>query len=164
MNQKEVWKDVKNYEGLYQVSNLGRVKSLKRKGCLADRILKPSLTSGYYAVGLSSNGKPVNMYVHQLVAEGFLNHTIGESRSVVVDHINNNPLDNNLGNLQVVSQRTNTSKDRSGGRSKYVGVSWNEKANKWRATIWVVSKRIHIGLYKKEIEASQAYQTKLKTL
>ena len=56
---KEVWKDIPNYEGLYQVSNLGRVKS-KRK------ILKP-INGEYLKVGLSKNGVQTTKYIHRLV-------------------------------------------------------------------------------------------------
>ena len=58
---EEIWKDVKGYEGLYQVSNMGRVRSLSRidgnNHPVKERIMKPSMSSGYLYVGLRKQGK-----------------------------------------------------------------------------------------------------------
>jgi len=78
----EIWKDIKNYEGLYQVSNWGRVKSLKRlvkrlNGYLTvpEKILQPLIQSnGYYYVGLVKNNKRINYKIHRLVAEAFIDN------------------------------------------------------------------------------------------
>lgn len=65
----EIWKDIKDFEGLYQVSNFGRVRSFY-KGC---RILSPGETRrGYLRVCLCKNGKRKSFLVHRLVAEAFL--------------------------------------------------------------------------------------------
>ena len=64
----EEWKDIKGYEGLYQVSNYGNIKSLKR-----NIILSPAKAGrGYYYVLLCKNGKPKLKYIHRLVAEHFV--------------------------------------------------------------------------------------------
>ena len=68
---EEIWKDKKDYEGSYQVSNLSRVKSIKFG---KERILKQKIRRGYYYVGLSKNGKVKNYFVHRLVAEAFLDN------------------------------------------------------------------------------------------
>lgn len=69
---KEIWKDIKGYRGRYQISNLGRVKSLARKHSLRDRILKPSLNSyGYLHVGLSKLNKNKTVQIHIIVAKHF---------------------------------------------------------------------------------------------
>ena len=70
---EEIWKDVQGYEGYYQVSNLGRVKSLERKSKLnrkiKERILAPrEHTGGYLRVQLSRK----DFYIHRLVAETFI--------------------------------------------------------------------------------------------
>ena len=79
--KKEIWKCIKDYEGLYMVSNCGRVKSFDRwvKGrngsvrLIKGRILKPvTNTFGYLQVGLFKNGKVNAFTVHRLVAEAFL--------------------------------------------------------------------------------------------
>ena len=71
--EKEIWRDVKDYEGLYQVSNLGRVKSLNYRRTGREEILKPSMnTCGYLFVDLSKYGKQKAFLVHRLVAEAFI--------------------------------------------------------------------------------------------
>ena len=67
----EIWKDKKNYEGHYQVSNFGRVKSIKFG---KEKILKQSIRHGYYCVVLSKNGILKNYFVHRLVAEAFIDN------------------------------------------------------------------------------------------
>lgn len=69
---EEIWKDIENYEGLYQVSNLGRVKSLPNVAHKNEIILKPSITNGYYSVALNKFGKQKRIYIHRLVAEAFI--------------------------------------------------------------------------------------------
>ena len=80
---KEIWKDIKGYEGIYQVSNMGKVKSLKRtinnsttyggKATIKERILKPKKDKdGYEAVGLNKDGKRKDFRVHRLVADAFI--------------------------------------------------------------------------------------------
>lgn len=69
---EEIWKDIENYEGLYQVSNLGRVKSLPNVNHKNEIILKPSISNGYYSVALNKSGKQKRIYIHRLVAEAFI--------------------------------------------------------------------------------------------
>ena len=162
--EKEIWKDIPGYEGLYQVSSEGRVKSLKRKGVGQDRILKPSDNGrGYYQSCLVKDKKIKTIQVHQLVAMAFLGHTICGMK-VVVDHIDNNKSNNNLNNLQLISCRENLSKDKKGGSSKYVGVTWHKPRNKWRSMIRINGKNKHLGLFTNELDARDAYQEALKNL
>tara|TARA_R110001632_G_C11076374_1_gene387963 strand:- start:13 stop:513 length:501 start_codon:yes stop_codon:yes gene_type:complete len=165
----EIWKEVKGYRD-YEVSNLGRVKSLARivitaKGSRTckEKILKPSVDGqGYLKVCLSSNGKGKVKRIHRLVAIVFLNHTPNGNK-LVVDHINNVKTDNRLENLQVITNRENLSKDKK-GVSKYTGVTWMKKANKWRAYIYINGKNKHLGMFINELEASEAYQIALNSL
>ena len=92
----EIWKKVKGYEGIYEVSNLGRVKSLSRivlkKGkypfLTKEKILKQSNNyRGYKHVGLYLNKKMKTLTVHQLVVIAFLNHK-PNGQELVVNHIN----------------------------------------------------------------------------
>ena len=71
--KKEIWKPIKGYEGLYQVSNFGRVKSLKFG---KEKILKQSIDkkTGYLHVVLCKNGILKTYYVHRLVAEAFIDN------------------------------------------------------------------------------------------
>jgi hypothetical protein len=153
----EVWKDVVGYEGLYQVSNLGNVKSFK---CGKERILKPVFNgAGYYQIGLYKNKETKIFRVHQLIAISFLGYVSDEAQKVVVDHIDNNPLNNKLDNLQVITKRENSSKDRK--RDLPIGVSFHKLSNKYVAQIRIDCKKIHLGLYSTPEEASEVYQNKL---
>ena len=153
---EEIYKDIPGYKGMYQVSNLGNVKSFRKS---KERILKPSIgDKGYYVVTLFNKRR-----IHQQVAEAFLNHTPCGMK-LVIDHINNDKLDNRVENLQVVTQRFNTSKTEGKGTSKYKGVSWYKKYNKWIAQITIDRKRINLGYFNCELAASLAYQNKLKTI
>ncbi len=168
---EEIFKDIPGYEGIYQVSNLGRVKSLPRESCnyrgchiLKERILKYSIDSfGYKFVVLSVKNKQKSIKIHQLVAMAFLGHKPCGMK-IVVDHIDNERLNNRLENLQLISQRENCHKKRDNYSSKYKGVSWNKASNKWASAISINGKVKYLGLFKTEEEASIAYQNKLKQI
>ena len=69
----EIWEPVKGYEGLYEVSNLGRVKSLNYKRTKQEKILKPNITkANYQQVHLCKDKKIKILYIHRLVAETFI--------------------------------------------------------------------------------------------
>jgi hypothetical protein len=168
--QEEIWKDIPGYEGKYQVSNLGRVKSLPRKMCnnkgchiSKEKILKPIMDHyKYYNVKLYINNKQSTKKIHQLVSIAFLNH-IPCGYKLVVDHINNIKTDNRVENLQIITSRENSSKDKN-GNSKYIGVCWDKRNNKWRSTIRINRKAFNLGSFDCELEASEAYQNKLKEI
>lgn len=109
--ENEIWKPVVGYEGLYEVSNMGRVKSLSRlmpsKGAglakLNGRVLKFYITHrNYYAVQLGHKGK--KELVHRLVAKSFVPNTEGKPQ---VNHKNGDTLDNRLLNLEWCTQSEN---------------------------------------------------------
>jgi hypothetical protein len=157
----EEFKDIPEYEGLYQVSNLGNVKSFKNG---IEKVLKGGISSSGYRNVVLYNGSKLKGYsIHQLVAIEFLNHKPLKYK-IVVDHINNNKLDNRLENLQIISNRANLTKDKKKGTSKYVGVNLDKTRNKWISQITINGKNVFLGRFKTEIEASEAYQNKLKTL
>lgn len=101
----EIWKDIEGYEGLYQVSNLGRIKSLKRQKSngknlvyIDEKILTQNITNwGYYRVALYKNGIRKYHRVHRLVATAFLPNPENKEQ---VNHIDGNKLNNNLDNLE----------------------------------------------------------------
>ena len=166
--EEEIWEDVKGYEGYYQVSDLGNVKSLDRVDSLGrkknGRIRKLNPNSrGYLTVNLSLEGKGNTKSVHQLVAEAFLNHE-SCGHKLVVDHIDNDKLNNNLSNLQVVTNRENVSKDTIGKTSIYTGVSFRSNRNKYVAQCYHNKKQKHLGCFTTELEASAAYNDFLKTI
>lgn len=103
----EIWKDIKGYEGLYQISNLGRVKSLrKQKGFYIreEVILKNRIDRGYLKVTLSKDNKLKYISVHRLIAEAFIPNPENKS---FIDHINGNRADNRIENLRWVTQKEN---------------------------------------------------------
>lgn len=158
--------DVIGYEGYYQVSNLGRVKSLCRLDSIGrrvnEKILKPGVsTDGYFHVALWKNSKQLIGRIHILVAIHFLDH-VPDRYNIIVDHRDNNPLNNHIKNLQLITQRENTSKDKKGGSSDYIGVYWNKSSSKWHSQIRVNGKLIHLGYFTNELEASNSYQQQLK--
>jgi hypothetical protein len=154
---QEVWKNIPGYEGIYQVSNIGNVKSFKRYD---GKLLTPQIRSGYYSVKLYFNLQYKHVKVHQLVAMAFLGYVRNGLQDIVVDHINDNKLDNQLENLQLITQRYNASKSRV-NNSGLTGV-YKNKYNNFRAQIKINSKQIHLGYFKTKEEAHLAYQNKLK--
>lgn len=131
----EKWKDIVNYEGIYEVSNLGNIKSLSRTilrngkypYLSKERILNKAIdANGYNVVSLYKNGKQKTCKVHQLVAQSFLNH-FSLGYEVVVNHINFIKTDNKVENLEIVTARENSNLKHIKSSSKYVGVSWDKK-------------------------------------
>ena len=105
----ETWKNIKGYEGLYQVSSMGRVKSLERKvrhgRTVKERILKPYMDrGGYLLVGLCAGGKRKTLKVHRLVCEAFHDNP---DNKLDVNHINENKTDNRACNLEWNTRREN---------------------------------------------------------
>jgi len=160
-----IWKDVKGYEGIYEAGSTGGIRSLDRivvensgkERSHKGRLLKScDPGSGYLMVRLSKNGVVKTRTVHQLVAEAFLNH-VPNGFKMVVDHIDNNKLNNSLSNLQIITHRKNSSKDKKGGSSIYDGVHWAKRDLKWVARIVIKGKRKYLGQFTEELEAAKAY-------
>lgn len=168
----EIWKDVINYEGFYIVSNLGNVKSLDRitiskaksKRFVKGKKLKlPKDSKGYPVVSLSKKGNVKVRKVHQLVAESFLKHN-RKNRDLIINHIDFNPSNNKLINLELVTYRENGNKKHLNSSSKYTGVMWHKRLNKWYSSIHHNGKTKYLGVYVDEIEASKSYQKELLTI
>ena len=109
---QEIWKDIKGYEGLYQISNLGNVRSLDRyvednikTQFIKGKRLKPfGNGNGYLVISLLKNGKRKNKYIHRLVAEYFID---GYDEDKVINHKDFNRENNDISNLEIVSQKEN---------------------------------------------------------
>lgn len=112
----EIWKPIKGYDGIYEISNFGRVKSLERKvyanfkfgktRTYKERILKPGIVNGYKQVKLRDNSNKI-VYVHRLVAEAFINNPKNYN---TVNHKNGNKQDNRVENLEWCTQKENVRK------------------------------------------------------
>lgn len=104
----EIWKDIKGYENLYQISNMGRVKSLDRidnnNHHKKEQILKIKEYKGYCYIKLSKCGKQTQFLLHRLVAENFIPNP---ENKPCIDHINTDKTDNRVENLRWVTQKEN---------------------------------------------------------
>lgn len=109
----EVWRDIPGYEGLYQISDMGRVKSMPRlvvrsitngNYTVKERFLRPALADGYPIVGLSKNGKPRTWRVHFLVMMAFVGP---RPDGADVCHEDGDRVNNALSNLRYASRREN---------------------------------------------------------
>ena len=99
---KEIWKDIPGYEGLYQASNLGRIKKIWKT---KETIMKPSLQKeGYLRIGLVKNSKRKSYQVHRLIALCFIDNIYNKK---YVNHIDGNKQNNNADNLEWVTASEN---------------------------------------------------------
>ena len=102
---KEIWKDIVGYEGLYQVSNLGRVKSYKRMGTNGGILKKSFFKQGYEKTILAKNNKLKTFKTHRLVAIAFIPN---QNNFPQVNHKDGNKLNNCVDNLEWTTAKENT--------------------------------------------------------
>lgn len=155
---KEIWKDIKGYEGIYEVSSLGRIKSNYKD---IPVMLVGHYNRGYKSIGLYLNGHQKTRSVHQLVAIAFLNH-IPCGMDLVVDHIDMDKSNNSVKNLQLITNRENISRSYKNKSSKHTGICWYKNYNKWMAHIRINGVKKTLGYFEKEIDAHKKYQEALK--
>ena len=132
---------------------------VKRSGA-TDGKLKPltSKSRGYYDVDINGKSK----LWHRVLWEHF-NGSIPEGMSI--DHINNNPLDNRISNLQLLSHKSNSRYrlKQKNNTSGFAGINYHKKSNKWQARISIDGKSKYLGLFDDKELAHQAYlQAKIK--
>lgn len=171
----EIWRDIPNYEGYYQASNLGRIRSLDRTVVSRDGrerfyrggMMNGSVNKGYRQTTLRISGAGKTFKFSQIVAMAFLGHE-PKGHTLVVDHINGDRSDNGVENLRIVSHRANISacfrSDEDSFSSEYVGVNWDKKLSKWRSQIYHNGISTFLGLYDTELKASNAYQAALSKI
>ena len=146
----ETWKDIAGFEGLYQISNLGRIRSLDRitvemttgiQRHLSGKLLNPTDNGdGYRIVSLKKGGKRFSRYIHRLVAEAFVDKPEGCN---VVNHIDYNKGNNIFSNLEWCTQKANVQhsssrlhvphKSTSSTGEKYV--TFRKKCGRYRVNI-----------------------------
>jgi len=169
---KKVWKDVQGYEGIYQASSTGEIKTLSRyinyNGIIRKRkekILKPYVSScGYAIVDLRKNNIRKKKTVHSIIAETFYNKKEG----LVVNHKDKNKLNNNLYNLEYCTQSQNLASKVYNKKktSIYRGVSiclW-KKERQWTAQISCNRHIKRLGYFNTQEDAALAYNEKAKEL
>ena len=158
-----IWRSgeiLNGYENLYQISNLGNVKSLSRyirqknnsKKLVKGKILKPIKTKkGYLAVALSKEGKEKRFYIHRLVAQEFI---INKEYKKEVNHIDENPLNNKVDNLEWVNHIQNMN---HGTRNKRISIFMENwcKNNRCKKVKQLDLKRKMIEKYSSITEASK---------
>lgn len=188
---EEVWKDIAGYEGIYQASNFGRVKSLERiihrrnqpDYAVCERILKPRIgKNGYGYVILRKSDKSKTTYIHRLVAETFIEKSDGCN---LVNHQDGNKLNNHIDNLEwcdssrnnqhafdtgliskenIAKSVMNPNKQNKSNTSGRKGVYFNKQCKKWMAYIRIKGKQTYLGVFDKKEDAIQARIDKEKEL
>lgn len=160
---EEIWVDIEDHEGIHQISNLGRVKALRKevytpglnsKNNIAirkEKFLKPCVnSSGYYCIRLiDNNGKRRNYKLHRLIAKAFISNPFNLE---IINHIDSNILNNSIENLEWVSARENVChkvrKDK-----KLIGIYKRSDGKAYVSQIVFDGKNIYLGSYKTEDEA-----------
>jgi hypothetical protein len=176
--EKEIWRPIEGYEGLYEVSNMGRIKIFAKSWIFGNhntiRRKRETISignthnKGYLQITLYNNRKQKTFKIHKLVWDHFGNKP-SEELKLQIDHINSIKTDNRIDNLQLLTNRQNISKYYKTQKtsSKYIGVCWNKNLKKWIAYIKLNQKLKHLGYFTDEVKASQAYQealTKIKEI
>ena len=109
--EEEIWKPIKDFEGYYEVSNIGRVRSLNYKRTGKEKILKNIKDyKGYLEVVLTKNGKRKQFKVHRLVAEAFIPNP---ENKPCIDHINTVKSDNRVENLRWATYKENSNNEKT---------------------------------------------------
>ncbi len=175
----EEFKDIPDYEGLYQASTFGRVKRLpkimkekarKRVGIYKEKILRAQIikNKGYLHVALSKNGKVKRRLVHRIVGSIFIPNLENKPQ---INHIDLIKINCMFWNLEWMTERENQEHYQNSiiTASRYVGVSYITNNNpprkkRWIAIVTIKGIRYHLGYFLTEIEAYTARQNKLKEL
>ena len=146
----EEWRTIEVNDN-YMISNMGQVLN-----SMTNTLLKPLDNGTHFQVALCRNGEQIKYCIHKLVAQAFLENP---NNYEFVDHINRDGYDNRVENLRLCTHQQNmrnrTKRENTG--SKYKGVDWHKRTNKWRARINPSGKSIHLGLYISEIDAALVY-------
>lgn len=169
----EQFKSIKDYEDIYEISNFGRVKSLKRtfwashhnetKMVCAEKILKGMVDKkGYVNVYLSKKGKSKRFRIHNLVWDHFGDKE-RDVQILVTDHIDEDKQNNNISNLQLLSNSDNVRKTQLIQKG-YTGICFDKKnkTNSWMARYKKNGKQKHLGYFPTKEKAFERFINELK--
>jgi len=158
----EIYKDINGYEGLYQISNLGNVKSLRfstrhPQGCIMKQDFNKH--TGYCMIKLNKDKIRKGYSIHSLVANAFIENPDNKK---YIDHINKKKKNNNSTNLRWLTNSENCRNitKRKTNKSGYRGVSWCKINNKWKVQINIGGTKKHLGLFDNVEDASECYENK----
>lgn len=160
---KEVWKPIKGYEGLYEISNLGNVKALQRtitqnsrwgkiKRRFDEKILNPPLSYGYPRVSLWKHSKAINYVVHRLVAMHFIPNP---KNKPVVNHKDGVKTNNHVSNLEWCTDLENMSHAIKTGLVNNVGVK-HPSSKLTRKEVLEIRAAYNLGCFSKT-EIAESY-------
>lgn len=178
LNIKETWKAIKGYEDRVEVSNTGKIRSIRTNhGKYQQKELKSffSTTCQYPMVQITKNNVTRKYLIHRLVAEAFVDNPHSKKE---VNHIDGNKLNNNAYNLEWVTRSENMKHahetglkeanrrigHKSGISSKYHNVSWDKARNKWKVTIKDGGKPLYQKRFDNELDAAKAVDMALDNL
>lgn len=158
---EEIWEDIVGYEGSYQVSNLGRIKSLRRlrynsSRWQEERIMKQTTSyDGYMRVILTLNGIKATMSIHRMAAIAFVSNLDNLPQVNHIDKIKSNNAASNLEWMMSRSNKNHSKNKRSA--SKYPGVGWSAGKSKWVARCYYNKKQNFLGYFDDEKLAASTY-------
>ena len=158
---------LKNYEEWYEISKAGEVRNMNYKTTLKANTNNKAGKMRITLVNPQTRKKNIK-YIHVLVAEQFLEKPSNTDCNYVVEHIDKDPLNNKLCNLRWITMnevnRNKTPVDKTNTTSKYVGVHYDKKTDKWVASIRIQGKKTYLGSFEDEEEASIEYKNKLEMI
>lgn len=146
---EEVWLPIRSYFN-YEVSSQGRVRNLKTK-----KIMKQKIDKGYQQITLSEKGMQKTHQMHRLICSAF---RLNPQCKPCVDHIDNNPSNNSIQNLRWATNSENQMKKtkQCNNHSGVTGVDWNKASKKWRASVQMDGIRKHLGYFSSLEKAKKA--------
>jgi len=153
----EVWKPVLGYSPIYEVSNYGNIMSnwLGKKKLMRQRIDK----TGRKTIKLYKDGFQKDVFVHRIVGAAFLEDF---DHNKVINHIDGNPLNNNLSNLECVTTRENICHGGTGNANHPYRGAQKHKCGRWQASAYIDGANVYIGMFSTGEEANAAYVAALK--